>query len=108
MSTAFIVYLASIADNIHWVLVTLSIILGFGVIFMWISVVEKDVDEVQKNYRKKWAIGLAIAMFFSIFLIGMVPSTSDVYKIAGVSGQRKAMIDASGAVLESLQKNGSQ
>lgn len=108
MSTAFIVYLASIADNIHWVLVAMSIILGIGVIVMWISVVETNVNEVQRIYRKKWAIGLALAMFFSIMLIGMVPSTSDVYKIAGVSGQRKAMIDASGAVLESLQKNGSQ
>jgi phosphatidylglycerophosphate synthase len=108
MATAFIVYLASIADNVHWVLVASSIILGISAMVMWISSVEKEADEIQRNYRKKWTIGLAIAMFSSILLIGMVPSSSDVYKIAGVSGQRKAMIDANGAVLESQQKNGNQ
>jgi H+/Cl- antiporter ClcA len=108
MSTAFIVYLASIADSMRGVFLVFSVIFGLCTIVMCISLGERGIEDFSRNYRRKWAIALVLTMSFSIVLIGATPSTSDVYKIAGVSGQRKAIIDTNGVVQESQQRNGNQ
>jgi hypothetical protein len=94
MSIAFIVYLASISDGIRAVAFTVSFFTGCGGLFaMMFYFAEK------KGLKRVWISLLAATVALCCFGV-VVPAGQDIYKIAGVTDQQKASIDASGKVLE--------
>lgn len=102
MSTSLIIYLASIADGAR---VFLGChIFAFGMT-SFVALMLSDTTHCQESEksRKKWAVVFVILGALSSVPLVLIPSGADIYKIAGVTDQQKATIDASGQILESKQ-----
>ena len=105
MSTATIVYLASISGN-------LQPLFGiFGGVFCVVSCIIFGVsfsNDATNWTNKKFIRSLCGIIFcmciMSITIASMIPSEENIYKIAGVSSQEKASIDASGKILRNISK----
>jgi hypothetical protein len=95
MSIAFIVYLASISDGVKMS----AGMAGFVIMFVNSMTFGFRCSDKLKIYW--WAhIPFALLCVFLVLTAVFVPSSQDIYKIAGVTDQQKASIDASGKVLE--------
>ena len=104
MSTATIVYLASISGNLQ------PLFGGFGAVFCLVSCIIFGVSFSDDNY--KWNMKIIRPICGIVFFIGimsiticsMIPSGENIYKIAGVTSQEKSSIDASGKLLQNVRK----
>ena len=99
MSTAMIIYIASIVNGVCFGSVFMMFVTAIATLVVIINSVE------HKNYKvAKIAscIGIPLFMFFLVVTI-FVPNSDSVYKIAGVTGQQKAIIDATGGVIKQRQ-----
>lgn len=106
MSTFMIVYIASVVTGIT---VFIGCLIGALIILsitMFSVRCSDDCDEKNKPiyFKVAWA-SLVLSVFLGL-TSALIPSSEDVYKIAGVSAQEKASIDASGKIV--MQKNNSQ
>src|SRR5574343_610493 len=105
MSTSFIVYLASISTGIH-------VFLGIGAATALIAALVFFIARCDENCKFenrpkyfKYAWISLIAMMMLIGFSAIIPMEADVYKIAGVSEQEKAAINASGNIIELKNKS---
>lgn len=107
MSIATVIYLASIASQIQGFLIGLTCILGFMFLVMVILKTGFTMDTeppkkvVIESKIRVYQIFLTFMIFmFSWFSAASIPSADNIYKIAGVTAQEKASIDASGTVIQ--------
>lgn len=99
MSTAMIIYIASIVNGVCFG----SVFMMFDTFIATLAVIINSVEH--KNYKVvkiTSCIGIPMFMFF-LAVVVFVPDSDSVYKIAGVSGQQKAIIDATGGVIKQRQ-----
>jgi len=94
MSIAMIVYLASISDPAHAVVLSLASCVGIGGLVSMMTYFTEH-----KGYMAVW-ISLLVVSFLLCCLAAITPMGSDIYKIAGVTDQQKASIDATGKVIQ--------
>ena len=106
MSTSFIVYIASISTGIHAFLGVGAGILAIMAIALFVARCDKDCDyeNKPKYYKYAWLSLLAMVLFGGACAI--VPMEADVYKIAGVTEQEKAAINAIGSIIQLKNKGG--
>lgn len=96
MSTAMIIYIASVVNGLCFGSVFMMFITGIATLVVIINSVEHKNFKVAKITS---CIGIPLFLFFLMLLV-FVPDSDAVYKIAGVSGQQKAIIDATGGVIK--------
>lgn len=90
MNTSLLVYFASISDAVHIFL----FVLGF------VALMVSAIFSVEKLNHKVAVNALCIPVsILSFVLCAALPSEKDIYKIAGIDGQTKARIDASGEIV---------
>lgn len=99
MSIQLVIYLASIAD-------ALRIALGFHIAAFGVAAIAflmatdlADTKAIAQKRKKLSAIFAALSLASSVPLV-LIPSGIDIYKIAGVTDQQKAQIDAQGQVVK--------
>lgn len=100
MDTQMLVYLASIVDNIKIFTIVFGIICFMVVMIVSMANYE---DKFSFVHRTGWKIGAGFIIFFGFMLClatAIIPSGDDLYKIAGVNGQQKGMIDVQGKILQ--------
>lgn len=98
MGIAFVIYLADISEpmqyGLRWSGALLSVIMAF---VYGVRSMNADLDRY-KNGRSKFQLGLFVLGWFLLFAGMMYPTSQGLYKMAGVSAQEKANIDALGNV----------
>jgi len=100
MDTQMVVYLASIVDNLKILTFTLGFVCLMAVLA--VSVVNHD-NPCSFVHRMNWKIGAGFILFTGVmlwFATALIPNGDDLYKIAGVNGQQKGIIDVQGKILQ--------
>ena len=96
MNIALIVYFASISGNVQG-------LLGFAGLLCLCSLVALVGIGDHKWLWKIPAFFVPLGVLLFTFC-ALIPSEKDIYKIAGVTDQQKASIDATGAVIQNGAK----
>ena len=101
MSTAMIVYIASIVTGVQIFFGVLAGALCILSIVMFVARCD-DCCKTPSLYFKIGWTSLIVAVLLS-GSTALIPTEDNIYKIAGVTAQEKASIDASGKIV--MQKN---
>lgn len=94
---AFLIWFASVADGIKMA----SFIFAFGFLIGAVIGLIEGFDSSTKNPKVKILGFVSLALcILSTCICVIIPSEENIYKIAGVTAQQKAQIDASGKVVK--------
>lgn len=94
MEVSTLIYLASIAEQVQFACVTVAL---FGSI---------AIHRASEGDRFLWFIHIPawVVIAMATMFATLIPGETDIYKIAGVTSQQKAAIDATGSVIQEQMK----
>lgn len=100
MSTQMIVYIASIVTTVSACCFTFGLACYLAVCLSFIVAYLEQKTYVTKTWYKATCVVAVLLGTFLLWACAVIPSENNVYKIAGVSDQQKAKIDASGKLIQ--------
>lgn len=99
MSLGLIIYLASIAGTVSSMLAVFAFFSGVIAAMSAVGYMEKKKEGAEAS-KGLLITFLLLLVFFSV-TASVIPPEEAIYKMAGVTEQQKAKINATGAVVES-------